>query len=250
MSLKKVIFFLSLIFPPSLLFAQSPFMLKPELPAVVKAGAISYSFQIEDSQKKKTISHKDLVKTHTKILHLIVYDAAKKEFRHLHPVYKNKKWSAELNLSTNGKYFIWAQGSLKKGKDFSIFTQLQVSDGLPENQILATGDHRQGSDKGTVIQLGSDKIIAGEESMIPFKVSREDGQQPRLGPYLGAFAHVIAVSQDGQNLIHVHPMPGEQLNSGMIHAAFPNPGEYRIWIELMESGELKQVPVSVQVLAK
>lgn len=83
--------------------------------------------------------------------------------------------------------------------------------------------------------------------MLKFKVSRSDGLTPIMAPYLGALAHVIATPTAGDELIHVHPMEGEQPNTGMIHATFPAGGEYRLWVQFIEHDDLKTIPLSVIV---
>ncbi|QDK44646.1 hypothetical protein B9G69_010335 [Bdellovibrio sp. SKB1291214] len=86
------------------------------------------------------------------------------------------------------------------------------------------------------------------QAMLNFQITREDGQAPEITPYLGAFAHVIAVSPDGDELTHVHPMEGSAPNTGMLHATFPTDGDYRVWIQLIDKGELKTIPLSISVL--
>ena len=46
---------------------------------------------------------------------------------------------------------------------------------------------------------------------------------------------------------HVHPMEGSDANSGMLHATFPSAGDYRVWIQLIDHGVLKTIPLSVTV---
>lgn len=221
---------------------------EPESQSSYTAGLIHYSFQLFDSTTNKAVSDKDLVESHTKLLHLMAYDTSRNQFNHVHPVYNGKVWSADLQLPVNGTYFVWAQGQLVDGTDFSSFAKAQIIDGLPEIPTATLGDHRKNSDQGTALQLSSGKIKAGGMVMLDFKISREDGTSPVVTPYLGALAHVIAVSPDGDELIHVHPMAGSTPNSGMIHATFPTAGDYRIWVQLIDGTLLKTIPLSVTVL--
>lgn len=221
---------------------------EPETQGSYMAGLIHYSFQLFDSTTNKTVTDKDLVESHTKLIHLIAYDSARNQFNHVHPAYDGKVWSADLQLPVNGTYFVWAQGQLVDGTDFSSFAKAQIINGKPEIPTSTLGDHRKNSDQGTVLQLSSGKIKAGGMVMLDFKVTRDDGQSPVITPYLGALAHVIAVSPNGDELIHVHPMAGSAPNTGMIHATFPTEGDYRIWVQLIDGGVLKTIPLSVTVL--
>ena len=226
---------------------ESRVTIEPEVQGSYIAGSINYSFQLFDGQLNKTLSDKDLLLTNTKILHFIAYDASRNEFNHVHPTFNGKSWEVDLNLSVNGSYFFWAQGQLLDGTEFSIFKKAQIINGKPELPVIPIVEKRKASDGMTTVTLDDTKLKVGIPAMMSYKVSRLDGKPPQITPYLGSIAHVIAVSPDGDELIHVHPMAVGDPNSGMAHASFPNEGDYRIWIQLMDQGELKIIPLSVKV---
>lgn len=209
--------------------------------------ARDYRFKLYDKEKKKFISDKNLVDSHTKKIHLLMYDEALKEFFHLHPEFKDDVWSAPLAARVNGKYFVWAQGELEDGEDFSSLTRMEVVNGAPANPKVPLTDVRKGNDKGTVLELSNNKLKANQMATLTFKVTREDGKAAVMKPYLGAFAHVIATPTSGDELLHVHPMSGAKPNEGMLHASFTKTGEHRLWIQFIEHDELKTIPVSVIV---
>lgn len=221
--------------------------IKVEQQGRLDAGRIDYLFKLYDVGQNKDISDQDLNESHTKKLHFIVYDAALKEFNHVHPTFDVNTWKAELNLPVNGNYFIWAQGELLDGAEFSSPMTVQIINGKIENPKIPLNDVRSVSDSQTVVDLAKTKIRAGKMTMLTFKVSRKDGVEPIMAPYLGALAHVIATPADGDELIHVHPMDGSSPNTGMIHATFPKEGAYRLWIQFIEHDELKIIPLSVIV---
>ena len=227
---------------------DSRISIEPETQSPLNAGTIPFRFELFDEDTKKTVQEQDLVESHTKKLHFIAYDASLNEFNHVHPTFNGATWEAELNLPVNGNYFLWAQGQLQDGTEFSAVVRAKIQGGKTERPVAPLGDHRIASDKGTVIQLASNKIKAGKMAMLNFQITREDGQAPEITPYLGAFAHVIAVSPDGDELTHVHPMEGSAPNTGMLHATFPTDGDYRVWIQLIDKGELKTIPLSISVL--
>lgn len=221
--------------------------LQPEMPGNYQAGTFQYTFQLLDQKTNKLVSDQDLNLSHTKKIHLIAYDAALKEFTHVHPTFDGRTWNVMLNLPTDGSYFVWAQGELLDGTAFSTFVNANLVNGAPKNSTLPLGDVRSASDKETVFEMAKSKIRAGKMVMLNFKVSRTDGVTPIIAPYLGAFAHVIATPVSGNELIHVHPMKGNEPNSGMIHATFPKEGTYRLWVQFIEHDELKTIPLSVVV---
>lgn len=220
-----------------------------ESPSTVKAGTIIASFQLVDSKEKKVITPTELNISHEKKLHFMAYDSALKEFRHVHPEFDGKVWTVELDLRVNGKYFIWAQGELASGaEEFSAPGEITISGGeeaWPTPPAL--GNIRQGSYSGSIASLSNQKLLAGKMTMLTLKFSRADGSAPQITPYLGAFAHVIATPEDGDSLLHVHPMNGSSPNDGMLHVTFPEAGKYRIWVQFMDGGVLKTVSLSVTV---
>lgn len=221
--------------------------IEPEVQGSYNAGMIAYSFQLFDGQSNKSLTNKDLALTQTKILHFITYDPSRSEFRHVHPAFNGKVWSVDLNLLVNGYYFLWAQGQLIDGTEFSTYTKAQIMNGKPEIPVTPLKEKRKASDGMTTLELDSSKLKAGKLTMLNYKVTRLDGQNAVVTPYLGALAHVIAVSPDGDELIHIHPMAGSSASTGMVHATFPTEGDYRIWIQLIDRGELRTIPLSVVV---
>ena len=86
--------------------------------------------------------------------------------------------------------------------------------GSDENPALPLGDVRVGTDKNTKVTLAKSKLKAGKMAMVDFTISRTDGKKPA---------------------------------TGMLPATFPKGGDYRLWIQLIDDGDLKTIPLSVAV---
>lgn len=215
--------------------------------ALTAAENIKFDFQMYDEDTKSVITENDLQDSHTKKLHLLAYDSSLNEFNHVHPTFNGEIWSAELNLTTNGSYYIWAQGELNDGTEFSASYRVNIVNGKPALETKPLGNIRNAAVGNTVVELSKQKLKAGKMAMLDYTVSRNDGTQPEVTQYLGANAHIIAVSPDGDDLIHAHPMDGANANTGMIHVTFPTAGDYRIWVQVIDGGVLKTVPLSVTV---
>ncbi len=240
--------FISLLF--SIVYSLNAFSaikIETNQQQVYASEKIQYSFQLKDEKTSTLINDKNLKKTHTKLLHLVVFDSSLNEFNHVHPEFDGSNWIVDLKLPVNGSYILWVQGETTNGVEFSINEFLQVQGGAPEIPVASLGDVRVGNDGITQLQLSPTKIKAGKMVMIEFEITHIDGTEPNLSPYLGAFAHVIATPLNGSELIHVHPMKGSEINSGILHATFPATGEYRLWIQFNDNKELKTIPLSVVV---
>ncbi len=220
--------------------------IQPTQSVVAAADTVAYSFQLIDGKTSQPVTDKNLVETHTKILHLVVYDKSLNEFNHVHPEFDGTLWKVDLNLPVNGSYMVWAQGETTAGEEFSVYRSLAVVNGLTENIVQPLGDVRTGTDGITQVELDSTTVKAGKMVMLDFTVTHTDGTAPQLSPYLGAFAHVVATALNGTELIHVHPMEAGP-TSGMLHATFPVSGEYRLWVQFIDGVDLKTIPLSVVV---
>lgn len=222
--------------------------LKPET-AQAQSGKVTYQFQLVDTQTNKALSDQDLQISHEKQLHLLVYDPSLKEFQHVHPEYNGMLWTVELKFSVNGQYWVWAQGELSSdSQDFSASAHLEITGGLPAWPLPPSlSDMRLGAVGNSQAEIEASKIEAGKMIMLRMKFARTDGTQPQIEPYLGAFAHIVAVPEDGDSLLHVHPMNGTNSTEGMIHMTFPQPGAYRLWIQYIDGGDLKTIPLAIKV---
>lgn len=209
----------------------------------------TYTFQIVDTKSEKLIAESDLNISHEKKLHMIAYDPSLNEFQHVHPIYANNMWSVELNFKAQGDYWIWAQGQLTADDyDFSASNRLKVTSGVAALPSPATlTDVRKFNDGSSVVELSKQTLKAKKMTMLNITMSRNDGSKVNVTPYLGAFAHVIVVPEDADSIIHAHPMDGAKPNTGMIHIEFPQAGFYRVWVQFIDDGVLKLVPLSVKV---
>ncbi|MDR3608730.1 MAG: hypothetical protein P4M08_15305 [Oligoflexia bacterium] len=207
-----------------------------------------------DTTTNSPVTEDNLAVLHEKKLHLFLFDPSLQEFRHEHPVFDSSSstWHVSSTLNTSGNYWVWVQGELADTQqEFTASSRLDIEGGdpaLPPASFL--GDVRTGVDGISQVTVSNNKITAAHMTMLTVTMSRTDGSQPDLAPYLGAPAHVVAVPIDGSSLIHVHPMAMGGANSTqmMLHTEFPNPGDYRLWVQFLDGGILRTVPLSVTVL--
>ena len=220
-----------------------------ETKAPAQAGSVSLRFELVDLKDKVVLSDQELSILHEKKLHLFIFDPALKEFHHEHPVFENGKWAVSTTVPVNGNYWVWAQGEIAKdSEEFFAGVQFEVTGGLPANVTPPVlKDLRSGTDTSSKVTLSNTKIQVKKMTMLMLDLSRTDGKKPVITPYLGAAAHVVGVTSDGDSLIHVHPMATSKPTQLMLHATFLDAGFYRLWVQFIDNGTLKTVPLSVEV---
>lgn len=219
-------------------------------PLTLKAGTQSVSFMLRNN-KSKPLRESDLETLHEKKLHVIVYDASLNEFFHAHPQEKDGLWTTDpIDFKHNGTYFFWVEGKpTGASTEFNKSIKLNVVGGKPAFEVGKNLKAVTSASSGnSVVKLKlADALVAKQEVMPVLEFSRSDRSSLQMTPYLGALAHVIVVPLAGDKLIHVHPMAGTQPNELMIHTTFPAKGDYRIWVQFIDGGQLKVVPLAVQV---
>lgn len=219
-----------------------------ESPPKISAGHAVISFQLVDTKENKVVTPSELNISHEKKLHFIAYDPGLKEFQHLHPEFDGKAWNVDADFAVDGNYFIWTQGELSiDSEEFNGLTRIEVTGGQPASPAPTLSDVRSGAESGSVATLSNQILKAGRMAMLTLKFTKTDGSPGDITPYLGAFAHIISTGEDGDSLIHVHPMNGGHPNEGMVHVTFPDAGFYRLWVQFIDAGVLKVIPLSVRV---
>jgi hypothetical protein len=220
--------------------------------APVSAGTVHLSFILQSADGEE-ITDQELTEVHEKKLHFQIFDQALSEYRHVHPEYSTaaQRWVVDADLPINGNYRLWAEGTLADdGDEFTASAKLVVTGGLQANAIPSgLGDHRSGANEVSVATLSDTVFHAGRMVMPTLTLSRSDGQPAVITPYLGAPAHVTATPMSAASLVHVHPMPSSPTSTElMLHLTFAKAGDHRVWVEFVEGGLYRLVPLSVTVL--
>jgi hypothetical protein len=124
------------------------------------------------------------------------------------------------------------------------------------------------------------RLIAGRDAALRFAVRTPDGRPVPLEPYLGMRGHAVVCRDDGQVFVHLHPqgtisMTAQQLlarrgrdRRGAAPASqhamptgpeedrqgeiafpyeFPEPGRYRIWVQVKSAGQVMTGVFDVEV---
>ena len=172
-----------------------------------------------------------------------------------------------------GRYRVFADIVHESGYTQTLVTQVD----LAEQQRAQTSDADDSSFSGAatpedataafdlgdgariVWNRGAAPITAGEELVLSFSVVDASGAVVPVEPYMGMAAHAIVANRDGSVFAHLHPsgsisMAALQKFSGgtaslhgdhgpvrgeaAIPFAFPQPGPYRVWVQVKRNGRV------------
>jgi hypothetical protein len=107
-------------------------------------------------------------------------------------------------------------------------------------------------------------LNAGEPSMLTLHITENGKPAKDLKPFLGVGAHVVLISADTLDYVHVHPMSMDAMAGGhgmpgmpgmamqpepttispdmMLHVAVPKPGLYKLWLQFDGGRSLYTLP--------
>ncbi|MFP5285649.1 MAG: hypothetical protein ACLGI9_07920, partial [Thermoanaerobaculia bacterium] len=137
----------------------------------------------------------------------------------------------------------------------------------PLPSAFAAGPRMSVLEDGSTMLWHQSPLAAGRETDLRFEVRGPDGRPLSLEPYMGMLSHAAITRDDGKVFVHLHPMGSINMAAqqafekkiapaaaGMDHGAhahhqhgptvvsfpyeFPQPGRYRIWVQVKSGGRV------------
>jgi hypothetical protein len=206
------------------------------------------SIKIQDKDGKP-IDKFDTV--HEKQMHFIIVSKDLSFFNHIHPDYKgNGEFTVTTRFPTAGEFKVIADitptgmGAMSKSQWITVQGNVPAPKAIdPDATLTKVVD-------GKEITLSIDHLMANKELNLNFNIKDAQTKQPvtNLQPYLGAVGHVVILTQDAENYLHVHPT--DEKASGpdaKFMTTFPHSGVYKIWGQFQQNGKVFTVPFVVKV---
>jgi hypothetical protein len=194
---------------------------------------------------------------HTQVVHLLILDQSLSDYQHVHPRPGKEQGSYSFSFTpkTGHDYRVWVDMTPKGGQQVYIPVSLKGTAAcktscVDTKQVLSL---RRG---GRSFSLSFDrKVRKGIPSMATLSVTDSNGQPvKRLEPVMGAYAHVVGITETGNGIAHVHPMgeePAADTDRGCspltFHIEPKQAGFLKIWAQLVIDGEEIFVPFGIIV---
>jgi len=191
---------------------------------------------------------------HDKKIHLIVVSKDLAYFDHIHPQrqangsyeikvlakgekYSKNKFQNETHFDQGGDYVLFAD-YLPTGASHQL-DRIELNVAGPSYQALHfTKEKRVANADGYEVSLQpkDGKLSSGGLMHIAAVVKKDGKEIPadQFENYLSAKAHVVVISEDTKNYLHVHP----DVSNGRLdlHTTFETPGIYRGWLQFQTNG--------------
>ncbi|MBF6330669.1 hypothetical protein [Nocardia transvalensis] len=188
---------------------------------------------------------------HEKDLHLIVVRSDAAQYRHVHPQREpDGTWSIDWKWAEPGTYRVFADFAPVGGPGELVLSRtVTVAGPVAQRPLPPTA--RVADVDGYRVALEGDLSTAGSE--LRFTVTRDGRPVTDLEPYLGAYAHLVALRGSDLAYLHVHP-EGEVGSTPAgpqvaFHAQAPSDGAYRLYLDFSHGGSVHTAEFTAEASA-
>lgn len=203
---------------------------------------------------QKGVPVNDFDVNHEKLLHLIIVNRDLSYFSHIHPEFQGEgRFSVITSFPAGGDYKLFADFKPTGGSSTTLSEWVKV-EGVPAAHTNLKADTKLVKEMGDKeVELAVSHTNAKEETILTFHIrdARTKAGIDNLEPYLGAVGHVVILSEDAGQYLHVHPLDEKAKGpEAQFATTFPQAGIYKVWGQFQHRGEVITVPYVVEVKEK
>jgi hypothetical protein len=230
------------------------------VPPVVRAGApVLLKFEVGDPATGAPVTAYEWM--HERLFHLFLVSQDLAWFAHEHPQPgKPGTFVFPALLPKQGAYRLAADFYPSEATP-QFLTRTIITAGAPSGAIAETPTltadlaAKQGTNLRVELRMQPEQPLAGQETLLFFKLSPDDG----IETYLGAWGHMLAASDDLIDMIHDHPTYVDGVEAPALKKAwpaevqfnllFPRERIYRLWVQFQRRGVVNTLAFTVPVKA-
>jgi hypothetical protein len=216
-------------------------------PRSIPAGRdVVLEFRVLHPKTGKPVTHFETV--HEKLFHLFLVSQDLEYFSHEHPVLGSDGWfRLKTRLPRPGTYRLLADFDPTGGTpQLSARTFSTEGWETPASQSIRIPAidtaPKQAANLSVSLRLDPAAPLAGKKTILFFEISPTDG----LEPFLGAWAHLLAVSHDLVDTIHTHPFLADGGAAMQFNLFLPRAAAYRIWLQAQRRSVVNTVSFTVK----
>ena len=213
-------------------------------PPIKRAEPCKIEFSLTD-ENGKNLTPDDLKETYTKKLHVMVVDSSLNDYHHLHPQYDQTTglFAVSFIPKVQGDYSAWCDFKLQKN-DLHVVLKNKISAQNDYNISPVIQHTNTASNDNMSVDIDTNPpLSAGKSSTLNLKIRDKSGNAVKLEPIMGAYAHLVGFSKDGETLIHCHPLDAPQ-NEGDLefHIAPQKEGFTKFFLQVKTEGSEALIP--------
>ena len=226
---------------------EYPVDLRVKPPQIPSGQPITLEFQISDPAGGGTVKQFQVV--HEKLFHLFIVSQDLQYFAHVHPqLGADGIFRLDTSLPQAGNYRLLADFYPTGGTPQLVpktittagyDTPLELA--IPKLKADVAAQH--GENLTATLRLEPAQPIAGTKTMLFVHLTPSEG----LERYIGAWAHLLAVSDDLVDTIHDHPFIANGGPDMQFNIFFPREAKYKVWIQFQRKGVVNTVAFVIPV---
>jgi YHS domain-containing protein len=231
---------------------------------------VTLEFAVRYADKNEPV--KEFETIHERLFHLIMTTEDMSWFEHQHPVkVGDGKFRLTWTFPRPGKYRLYADFTPADGDNQVLPLSLEVGGG-PGKTLSLTPDAKRVKQVGDLrfeLKLQGEPLRMEKPLLMTYVIRDRSGRPVRdLQPFIGAMGHLLAISQDGKEVVHTHAlqsvsqpaMPGEKEPFRVTRAmvtekgpaqsfklTLPSGGLYKTWAQFARNGKVYTVPFTFMV---
>lgn len=217
-------------------------------PARLPAGEpVELRFELIDPRTGKRAKQFETV--HEKLFHLFMASADLTYFVHDHPAPGDDGvFRFQTTLPRPGIYRVLADCYPSGGTPQllpAFLTTAGYDQSIGESIVHPPDDQapKQASNVKVSLRMDPPAPVPGRKTMLFFHVDPGEG----LEPYLGAWGHLLAMSEDLIDSIHEHPIYADGKPDVQFNVFFPRAASYRVWVQFQRDGVVNTAAFTIPV---
>ncbi|GAE04474.1 hypothetical protein JCM10914_524 [Paenibacillus sp. JCM 10914] len=188
---------------------------------------------------------------HEKLLHLIIVNRELTYFNHIHPDYReNGVFTVNTTFPAGGEYKLFAD-FVPEGAAGTTLSEWVYVEGEAEAMLEIEPDPSLITQvNGIEVELQLSNTLSNEEVVLTYHFQDAETKQgiDRLEPYLGAVGHVVIMSEDAEEYIHVHPLDENGTGpTAEFVTTFPHSGVFKAWGQFQYKDEIVTIPFVLDI---
>ena len=222
-------------------------------PSIPAEGKLHIEIRVRDPRSGTAVQHYQII--HEKPIHLFIVSEDLEYFAHEHPeLGDDGVFRHTTVLPKPGTYKLLADFMPKGGTPqliSRVITTAGYTRSLTESIAKPPADltSKHGANLDVELVLDPPQPLAGKKTMLFFTLK----PAASLEPYLGAWGHLLAASNDLIDTIHTHPIYVTEPTSGekqvQFNLFFPREAIYRVWAQFQREGKVNTVDFTIPVVS-
>jgi YHS domain-containing protein len=237
-------------------------------PSPVAGQPVELAFAVRYKQDGKLV--RDFEVIHERLFHLIMVTEDLSWFEHQHPVRgEDGIFRFSWKFPRPGRYTLYADFTPADGDNQVKPLPLAIGGG-PGRPHPLTPDRartKQIGDLTVHLRVHPEPLRMEKQALLTYTLRDRRGRPVRdMQPFIGAPGHLLAISQDGKEMVHTHSIAGSTappMEKGAIHVTpamatekgpafsfkltLPNGGLYKTWAQFMRGNKVVTVPFTFDV---